>query len=327
MLHRKKRKRRPGIYPPLACAFALLLAALLALAWQRINIPPGLDHWQIVLYDPGAQTLRTLPLEEYLIGVVAAEIPALYHEQALCAQAVAARTRVVAGLRRLGGTGCSAHPGADICGDSAHCQAWMDNHALRRRWGADYATHLRKITTAVQSTHGQVMTYGGEPILVLYHAVSGGATEDVERVFAQALPYLRSVESPGEEGAARYQSEQRFAQQAAADALNAAFPGAGLSAEGLPGALAVLGRFDSGRAEMVRVGELTVPGTVFRRALGLFSTNFVLAFEGEELVVRQRGHGHGVGMSQAGANALAQAGYGYADILRHYYTGIDVERW
>ncbi|MCL2544404.1 MAG: stage II sporulation protein D [Clostridia bacterium] len=325
MRNPKKRRRGPGIHPPLACAFLLLLAALLTLAWQRLSEPPGIDRQRIVLYDAGTQTLRTLTLGDYLTGVVAAEMPALYHEEALRAQAVAARTRAVASMRRLGGTGCAAHPGADICGDSAHCQAWMDDPALRRRWGADYAAHLRKITDAVQSTRGEVMTYGGEPIEVLYHAVSGGATENVEHVFSEALPYLRGVESPGEEGAARYQSEQRFAQQAAAEALNAAFPGAGLSAEGLPGALAVLGRFDSGRADRVRVGALTVPATAFRRALGLLSTNFTLAFEGEELVIRQRGYGHGVGMSQAGADALARAGWGYADILRHYYTGIELQ--
>ncbi|MCL2811602.1 MAG: stage II sporulation protein D [Clostridia bacterium] len=327
MRNRIKPRRRPGIYPPLACAFLLLLVALLALAWQRLNELPGIDRQQITMYDPIAQILRTLPMDEYLIGVVAAEMPALYHQEALRAQAVAARTRTVAGLLSLGGKGCSAHPGADICGNSAHCQAWMSDQTLRQRWGADYATHLHKITAAVQATSGQVMTYDGEPILVLYHAVSGGITENVEHVFAQVLPYLRGVESPGEEGASRYQNEQRFTYQAAAEALNAAFPGAALSAAALPDTLFVLGRFDSGRVGTVRVGGVTVEGTAFRRALGLFSTNFFLAFEGGELIIHQRGHGHGVGMSQAGADAMARSGHGYLDILGHYYAGIQIEHW
>ena len=324
MRNRKKHNRRPGIYPPLACAFVLLLAALI---WQHLSKPPGIDHRTITLYDTQMQTLRTLTLGEYLIGVVAAEMPALYHQEALRAQAVAARTRAVAGLLSLGGKGCSAHPGADICGSSAHCQAWMSDKQLRQRWGADYTAHLHQITDAVQATGSQVMTYGGEPILVLYHAVSGGVTEDVEHVFAQALPYLRGVNSPGEEGATRYQNEQRFSCQAAAEALNAAFPGAALSAGRLPEALCVLGRFDSGRVDRVRVGGVTAEGTAFRRALGLFSTNFTLAFEGDELVIRQRGYGHGVGMSQAGADAMARAGHGYADILRHYYTDIEIHQF
>jgi len=325
--HKKRRIRRHAIYPPLTCALALLLVALLALAWQRLSMPSGIDHWQITMFDADAGELRDLPLEEYLIGVVAAEMPASYHEQALCAQAIAARTRVVAGLRRLGGAGCSAHPGADICSDSAHCQAWAGAEALRARWGLEYAANLRKVSAAVRNTSGQVMTYAGEPILVLYHAVSGGATEDVEHVFAQALPYLRGVDSPGEESASRYESGQRFSYQEAADALNAAFPGAGLTAANLPGALNVLGRFGSGRVEKLRVGSTTVEGTAFRRALGLFSTNFTLDFKSGELVIRQRGYGHGVGMSQAGADAMARAGYGYEDILRHYYSGIEIEYW
>jgi len=203
----------------------------------------------------------------------------------------------------------------------------MDTAALRRRWGAAYATHLHKIAAAVQSTHGEVMTYGGEPILVLYHAASGGATENVEHVFARALPYLRGVDSPGEEGVARYRSEQRFTFQAAADALNASFPGADLRADHLPDTLAVLSRFGSGRVEAIRVGAVTVEGTAFRRALGLFSANFSLVFENSTLVIHQIGYGHGVGMSQAGADALARSGQEYADILRHYYAGVDIERW
>lgn len=329
---RGKRGGQGGLHAPLALAFLCLLASLGALAWREIGgplggQPPGTERWRIALYDVEAGKLRDLPLEEYLIGVVAAEMPASFHEQALRAQAVAARTRAVAGLRRLDGRGCALYAGADICSDSAHCQAWADDAALRARWGGDYAKHLRKISGAVRDTRGQVMTYGGKPIEVLYHAVSGGATEDVEHVFAQALPYLRGVDSPGEENATRYRNVQRFSLAEAAAALNAAFPEAGVTAAGLPGALAVLERFDSGRVAQVRVGGAVVTGVNFRRALGLYSANFTLAFEGNELVTDQRGYGHGVGMSQTGADAMARAGSGYADILRHYYSGVLIEQW
>jgi stage II sporulation protein D len=315
-------------YPPLLWACALLLAALMPAVWRWLA--PGaksVGDRPVALFDVRTNVLLNLPLEEYLIGVVAAEMPASYAPQALCAQAVAARTRAVASLRASGGAGCAPHPGADICSDSTHCQAWTDDDALRARWGADYATYRRKVAEAVEATGGEVLTYEGAPILVLYHAVSGGATEDVEHVFAQALPYLRGVESPGEEGARRYESETRLPYRQAAETLNAAFPGAGLTAGALPGALEVTQRFDSGRVSAVRVGGVIADGRGVRQALGLASANFTLAFGDGELVIRQRGYGHGVGMSQAGAEAMARAGYGYADILGHYFTGVEIRRW
>ncbi len=337
-----------GVYGPLMWACIFLLCALCAWAvqkgfWARGAIEPDAEivlrpksataiegeaaRWSIAMYDAQAGEVRALPIEEYIVGVVAAEMPASFHEQALCAQAVAARTRAVASMRRLGGSGCNRRDDADVCSDSAHCQAWASDDELRQRWGEEYASLRTRVAEAVHATSGQVMTYAGEPILVLYHAVSGGATEDVEHVFAQALPYLRGVESPGEEAASRYESEQRFSCAQAAEALNAAFPKAGLTADGLSAQLAVEDRFDSGRVGKVRLGKAMAEGTEFRRALGLYSTNFTLTFEQGELVIRQRGYGHGVGMSQVGADAMARAGQGYTAILRHYYVGVLIEQW
>lgn len=351
MHRRRKRGGRAGIYPPLVWAAVFLLAATLVWAWQQVTGPrateegtlriepiqptPGVarpldgsvSDRDIVLYDAQEKAERKLPLEEYLVGVVAAEMPAAFAEEALRAQAVAARTRTVAGLRALGGAGCARHPGADICSDSTHCQAWESQAQLRDRWGTDYDAYAKKITAAVEDTRCEILTYAGAPILVLYHAVSGGATEDVEHVFAQALPYLRGVESPGEEGAARYESEQRFSYAWVVEKLNQALPKAELKVDNLSKGLQVLERFDSGRVGKVRVGKTTADGRAIRTALGLYSTNFTFSFEPQEVLVSQRGYGHGVGMSQVGADAMARAGSRYAEILRHFYTGVVIERW
>ncbi len=139
-----------------------------------------------------------------------------------------------------------------------------------------------------------------------------------------ALPYLRGVQSPGEEGASRYESQQIFTLEQGAQALGAAFPTAGLTPEELPAQLEVLRRFPSGRVDAIRVGTTTVTGRQFRGALGLFSANFALDFTTDEVIVDQRGYGHGVGMSQAGADAMARAGSDYETILKHYYTGVEL---
>ncbi|MDR0898597.1 MAG: stage II sporulation protein D [Oscillospiraceae bacterium] len=259
----------------------------------------------------GTQTLP-MPREKYLTCVVAAEMPALYEAEALKAQAVAARTRVV-------GKSCQRCPQADVCIDSACCQGYLDEAGQRARWGADYELYHEKISQAVRDTAGLILTYNGEPIEVLYHAASGGFTEDVEQVYATALPYLRGVPSPGEEGASGYETVQTFPMAA----LVALFPE---EAEGDAVALEILARSESGRVTQVRVGRHTMTGRTFRTALALKSTNFSFFWDGDALVVRQLGHGHGVGMSQAGANAMAQQGATFDQILLHYYTGVNLTR-
>ncbi len=348
MLRRRRKKRQSGLYAPLALALLCLLAALVLLAYRQAERSQGarspgvrvetvrrggkpvsgsISALKVALLDARGEALRQLPLEEYLIGVVAAEMPAGFAEQALEAQAVAARTRAAASMRALGGAGCARMAQADICSDSTHCQAWADEDALREKWGGDYAANRRKIADAVLATRGEVITFDGALIEVLYHASSGGVTEDVEHVFSQALPYLRGVDSPGEEGAKGYASAFRLSCAQAAGRLNDAFPKADVTADKLPGSLKIIERFDTGRVGKVQVGSAVVTGRELRQALGLSSTLFTLRFAGDELIVEQRGYGHGVGMSQVGADAMARAGSDHGAILRHYYTGVEIEHW
>lgn len=246
--------------------------------------------------------------EEYLVGVLAAEMPALYHMEALKAQAVAARTRIAASR-------CLNDPEADVCGDSSCCQGYLNENERHEKWGAETDSLTERLRQAVHETEDIIMLYNGEPIEVLYHAVSGGQTEDVEDVFSEALPYLRSVESPGEESASGYSTEQVFTKQAIVDTFPDAVVNGKLQLE-------ILERSKSGRVILIRVGRFTMPGRLFRSALGLKSTNFELSMRDDQIIITQKGYGHGVGMSQAGANAMAQAGLDYRSILAHYYTGI-----
>lgn len=152
------------------------------------------------VYFADAEEIRLLPLEDYVFGALAAEMPANYAPEALKCQAIAARTRAVAQSRAFGGNGCVRHPDCDICTDSACCQAYQTDAQLQARWGSEYVVLRARIDRAVRATDGLLLTSGGLPIEVLYHACSGGKTEDAAAVFASAKPYLVSVDSPGEEG-------------------------------------------------------------------------------------------------------------------------------
>ncbi len=272
---------------------------------------------QFVLRVDADGAVREMALDDYLFGVVAAEMPAAYEEEALKAQAVAARTYT---LYRMEHGGC-ARTGADVCTDSGCCQSYADADELRRRWGENGALYEDKLKSAIRATEGEVLLYGGELPETLYHAASGGVTEDSENVFAAARGYLRSVESANESGSAHLTDTFSFTREEFAAALNRAFPGAKLTAAALEKDVEVLSRFTSGRVDAVRLGRVRATGRQVRAALGLSSAWFTLEFRKNGVKVSTRGYGHGVGLSQAGANGMAQAGASYAEILAHYYTG------
>lgn len=273
------------------------------------------------VWDPELQAARAILLEDYVAGVVAAEMPAGYHPEALACQAVAARTFAIRQCRELGGSGCKRHPGCDVCMDSACCQGYLTPAAQRDKWPGEYSPMAARVESAVRVTAGQILTYDGLPIEALYHASSGGMTEDAAEVFSASRPYLVSVDSPGEEGYAGYVTQATFSLSEAAALLTEAFPGCGVTAADLPHQLELRASTASGRVNTVAVGSALASGTELRQALRLRSTLFTWDFGEDSVTFQIRGYGHGVGMSQAGAQAMAAAGEAYADILAHYYPG------
>ena len=266
--------------------------------------------------------VQEMTLGDYLWGVVAAEMPAAYHLEALKAQAVAARTRAI---WQTENGGCALHAGADICTDSAHCQGYATPDQCRELWGGEYTAYRDRVLQAVAATRDELVTYGGQPITVMYHAISGGRTEAAQTVFSQALPYLVSVESDGEEGVPGYQQDTFFTFDEMAALLGDAFD-LDLTAQEVERTLAVAGYTDTGRVAAMLVGDKEVEATAFRQALGLRSTWFTMSMDGSGVTFHQRGYGHGVGMSQAGAYSMAADGADYRAILTHYYPGVLVEK-
>jgi len=260
----------------------------------------------------------SMPLEEYLVGVVAAEMPAAFLPEALKAQAVAARTYT---MYKTSHGGCSAHAGADICTDSTHCQAYLTPQAMAKRWGSDARVYLDKITDAVYKTRGEMIYYEGEQIQVFYHASSGGRTENSENVYSNALPYLKSVESVGEESSSNYYGEATFSLDEFKKRMRAFSKS--ICFENTP-LIGDLRRFDSGRVSSIQIGSESFTGREIRGIFGLNSANFSVKV-GQNITFLSVGFGHGVGLSQTGANAMAKKGADYKEILTHYFSGVIVQ--
>jgi len=273
-----------------------------------------------VYWDEGDETIE-LPLEEYVAGVVAAEMPAAFHIEALKAQAVAARTYAARRMRIFGGGGSDVDPDADVTSDPRRDQAWLPWDELRRRWGFfGFFKYRRKILQAVGDTKGLVLTYEGFLADPVYHSTSGGRTEDARVVWGVEVPYLVSVPSEHESHSPRFSNEVEMGLDVMAARL-------GIEPEEMEAhprdepLLEVVRRTPGGRVAELRVCGRTFRGTEVRLKLGLDSTWFDWEIEGGTITFRTRGYGHGVGMSQYGADGMAENGSTFDEILYHYYPG------
>lgn len=260
--------------------------------------------------------IAELDTADYLTGVVAAEMPAAFEPEALKAQAVAARTYAMycASL--------SKHGAAQVCTDSACCQAYLGRDAMRERWGAEYERYYEKIRAAVEATAGEYLEYEGAPVLAVFHSSSAGYTEASGAVWGGERPYLVSVESPeSADTVPGYISSVELAALDFRDTLLSLRPQADFSG-GAEGWIGECRRDDSGRVESIVLGGAEFGGTELRAAFKLRSTAFTLEYTpGGVFLFTVTGYGHGVGMSQYGANLMAQRGCDYAQILSHYYPG------
>ena len=324
-------------------AAALLGVFLLPLAWahEPVNVvtppvrtagrqtaEPSAPRTDSEEYHDRQQTLRVLDgdtvrdmtMEDYLMGVTAAEMPASFAEEALKAQAVAARTYTLYKLTSGGNHGDTA----DICTDSTCCQAYISQEAARTNWGEQADALEEKIRTAVTDTDGEAILYGGVPILAVFHSSSAGLTRAAGQVWQNDLPYLQPVDSPEASASIpNYYSRVDFSPETIREKLLARIPAADLAGDQktwLKNAV----RDSAGSVETVEVGGVTVKGSTVRAALGLRSACFEWELQDGRFAFDVTGHGHGVGLSQYGANAMAEAGADYKTILTHYYTGVTV---
>jgi len=272
-------------------------------------------------------TIKELSLEEYVAGVVAAEMPADFGLEALKAQAVASRTYALAHVSELGGILCKNANGANLC-DTVHCQAYMTKEERIKSWPEGSGQkYWDKIMTAVKGTQGEVLTYNNSLVMEPYYfATSSGKTENSEDVFSNSIPYLRSVESPGEEETKNFKSIKIFGYNELSQIINNNYNNAKVTAASIKKQITVIDRTEAGSVKNIKIGSITMTGSKFRTMLGIKSSNFKIVFNLKSVEIDCTGYGHGVGMSQWGANAMAKEENNYIQILNHYYLGTVISK-
>ena len=262
------------------------------------------DEIKLALKDTSTGEIKNIELEDYIVGVVAGEMPASFNEEALKAQAIAARTYAMYKMKNSNGT-------YDLVTDKTN-QVYITEDKMKKLWQENFDYYFEKIKKAVYDTKDLIMTCNGNVILSMYFARSNGKTEDAIAVFGSNEEYLKSVESPEES----LTSEVTISKDEFCNKLNISCDAINISN--------VL-KSSSGRINSLNINGKTFKGTEIRTLFDLKSTDFDISI-GSEIKFVTKGYGHGVGMSQYGANKLAQNGKNYEEILKHYYQNINIEK-
>lgn len=276
---------------------------------------------KIRLLHKDTSQVDELNIDEYLYGVVSSEMPVNFENEALKAQAIVARTYTVYQIIHNGGK----HENADICDDYNCCQAWMSKENRMEKWSEDEAeSNWNKIVEAVESTKGKIVTYNSEPINAFFHANSGGITESSLNIWGGIdYPYLKSVETSGEEGYTQYASEIVLTHQELLNKIHNEYKDCTINFS-QQDCIKIMDYTSSGRVKTIRFGNKEIAGTEARTLLGLKSTNFTFSINEENVVFTVTGYGHGVGMSQTGADSLAKLGSNCEEIIKHFYTNVEI---
>ncbi len=268
------------------------------------------------IYNHESGEILTLSAEDYIFGVVAAEMPALYEPEALKAQAVAAYT--FACKRREG----RKNEDYDLSTDHTTDQSFIAEDKLEAKWGEKTAEYTEKIKAAVKAVEGLGITYKGEPILSVYHAISAGKTEDSKNVWGGEMAGLKSVASPYDKLSPKYISSAEITVEDFKKALSDECEFSGDASK----YLGKINRTEQGTVKTVTICGTAVSGSKIRSAFELRSTNFELSFASGKFIFTVYGYGHNVGMSQYGADYMAKQGSDFKEILKHYYKDCNIEK-
>lgn len=264
------------------------------------------------VYDEESGNISYVPIEEYVVGVVAGEMPIEFELEALKAQAVAARSYVMIQMER------NVKKDYDVV-DTVVNQVYLDKEHLMTVWKSSYTENINKVKMAVLETKGEYVSYNGKVAETLFFSTSPGVTENSEDVFTNKVAYLRSVESTWDEISPVYTTNTTYTLEEFYNLLNLDY------SEDLN--IEITNKTSTGRIKKIKINDKELTGSYVCSKLGLKSTFFEIIKEDNKIIIKNKGYGHGVGMSQYGAQGMAKAGYTYQDILKHYYTGIEIKKF
>ena len=278
------------------------------------------EYNKVKLLHTKTSEIEEIELDIYLLGVVSSEMPASFEIEALKAQAVVARTYTIYKI-----TEGKKHKDADICDDATCCQAWISKEDRLNKWDEkNKEAYWAKIEEAVNSTKGKIVTYEKKPINAFFHSNSGGITDTATAVWGgNNYPYLQAVKTSGEDAYSQYSSEVNLTKEEFINKIKEYHSDFQIDFS-LGNQIEILEYTDGQRIKTIKIGNLNLSGVEIRNIFGLKAAKFQINMEGENIKFSVIGYGHGVGMSQTGADSMAKQGSNYQEIIKHFYTGVQI---
>lgn len=275
------------------------------------------------ILDEKSGQVSEVPVRDYVIGAVEAEMPASFHEEALKAQAVAAHTYAVRLAMKERATPTAELSGADFSNNPDKYQAFFTTEQAKQFYGTNFELYNDKISKAVDAVLSTVIVYNGEPINAAFHSISSGITESAATVWGSEVAYLTPTVSEGDISSTDYTATKSFTTEEVRAILTQKKSDLVLPVDPATW-FGIAARSYSGTVTKLTVGDLTLTGMEARTSFGLRSACFEVAYAADTFTFTTKGYGHGVGLSQYGANYMANQGKSYKDILLHYYTGVEL---
>ena len=270
---------------------------------------------KVKVYFTQTGKTKTVDMNSYVIGSVCAEISPEYSPEAIKAQAVACRTYVLYMIEN------DVYDKGDISDDWSIHQGYLSVEELKNRWGEKFDIYYKTVADAVKAVENKVMTYDGKIIQPAFFALCSGKTENAEDVWGSKVPYLLSVATPGDELAGELVTKKEFSKDDFLKCMSSLKDFDGKSEISFSDAV----KTDGGYVKSININGKSYSGNMLQDAFSLKSNNFTLKKDGDTFVFSVTGNGHGVGMSQYGADYMARQGSSFEEILKHYYTGVEIE--
>ena len=278
-----------------------------------VNITETKVTDSITVFMVSTDKTVNMSVTDYLIGAVAAEMPASFHSEALKAQAVACYSYML-WLKEN-----ADNPNYDITSDPSKHQGCLSDEEMKEKWGDKYDSYRKKIEDAVSAVYGEYLTYDSEVILALFHAISPGRTQDSEGVWDTPLPYIKSQSAPGDTLSPDFDSEATVSCEEIREIFH-------ISDDVKDSELIdIFAMSDSTYASEITVGKKSVTARELASALSLKSPYFTAEYKQSSYIFKVKGYGHGLGMSQYSADYMARQGSSYKEILLHFYEKCEIE--
>ncbi|MGG4264939.1 stage II sporulation protein D [Peribacillus simplex] len=251
---------------------------------DKTSTEPSID---VSVYRTNTKEIESIPLEEYVVGVVASEMPVTFELEALKAQSLAARTFLV--KQMLSNSKINLPEGTDITDNIQYHQVYKNQKELANEWGEDYKSNISKVQKAVEATKGQILTYDEKPIDASFFSTSNGYTESSEDYWGNKTPYLKSVKSPWDIQSPKFQYQTTIQVSKFEELL-------GIKLNNDVNIGMVLSKTKGNRIKFFEINDKKYSGKTIRDKLKLNSSDFTFKREGSKVIITTKGNGHGVGM-------------------------------